>query len=307
MPDSIGAELATIQGIERVEAIRFLKAEIAGQSAVILARDFSLYQDPPLDLVGGDPRSLLDRLRKGEAVIGSVLAEKTGAKTGDTLEVTVGTQTHRFPIAGIATEYTFGGAVAFIDRSTAKRLIGIEGADSYLIKAQAGHAGAVGAALTSLAEREGLLLHSFGELMALIDSMVAGVTGGLWVLLTLSLLVGALGVTNTLMMSVLEQSRELGMLRAIGMRRGQIIKTIVGQGALLGLVGIVGGAAAGLSLAHGINISLGSLFGRIVEFAVRPQFLLALVAASLALVLLAAAFPAWRASTLSPIQDSRED
>jgi hypothetical protein len=62
-----------------------------------------------------------------------------------------------------------------------------------------------------------------------------------------------------------------------------------------------------LSLAHGINISLGSLFGRIVEFAIRPQFLLALVAVSLVIVLLASAFPAWRASTLSPIQTSRQD
>ncbi len=48
--------------------------------------------------------------------------------------------------------------------------------------------------------------------------MVAGVTGGLWVLLTLGLVVGALGVVNTLTMNVLELTRELGMLRAIGMR-----------------------------------------------------------------------------------------
>ena len=108
-------------------------------------------------------------------------------------------------------------------------------------------------------------------------------------------------------MNVMEQIRELGMLRAIGMRRGQIVKIVLGQAVLIGLLGIVAGGVAGTSLARMINISLGSMFGHHIGFALRPQFMALMLVVALAVVLLSALVPARRAARLNPIQAMRQE
>ncbi len=305
--ESLRDQLAVLDGVERIDAVRMLRVEARGIDAILVARDFHLYDRAPLDLIGGDSVAILKNLNQAEVVVGSVLAERLGVRAGDTLSVIFGEKSHAFRVAGVATEYTFGGSVINIDRGVATRIFNIEGVDSFLIKCRPDKIALLEPKLRSLSEENGLLLQSFGELLRLIDSMVAGVTGGLWVLLTLGLLVGALGVVNTLTMNVLEQTRELGMLRAIGMRRGQIVKTVLGQAACIGLVGILGGGIAGTVLARMINICLGSMFGHYVAFALRPLFVGPLLAAGLAVVMLSAFVPARRAANLNPIQAMRQN
>ena len=238
MPESLRGELTKLDEVEKVDPVRLLRIEAGGQDAMLMTRDFSLYDEAPLDIIAGDPVQVGRELRDGKIVVGSVLAEKTGVHPGDSLKVTLGTETHEFLVVAIATEYSFGGSIATIDRNVAQRIFHIEGVDTFLIQARDDRALALQPKLQAIAEREGLLLQSFVELLQLINSMVAGVTGGLWVLLTLGLVVGTLGVVNTLTMNVLEQTRELGMLRAIGMKRRQVIKLVMCQAAIMGAIGI---------------------------------------------------------------------
>ena len=190
MDEKIGQEIATFAGVSRVEALSAQKVEIAGQRAVLVAREFGLYSSPPLDLVGDMPAGVQADLLSGSVALGSVLASRLGAHPGDEIPISIEGQSHRLRVAGIVTEYTFGGLVVFIDRPVAQRLFDIRGVDCYLIKAKAAADDELGAQLEQLAQREGLMLQSFQELLALIESMVAGVTSGLWVLLALGLVVG---------------------------------------------------------------------------------------------------------------------
>ena len=80
----------------------------------------------------------------------------------------------------------------------------------------------------------------------MIEGMMAGVVGSLWGLLVLGLVVAAFGVANTLGMNVLEQTRELGLLRVVAMTPGQVRKTIMAQAAMLGMIGVVPGLLAGV-------------------------------------------------------------
>lgn len=307
MGDSLRSKIAALDGVELVDAVSLVRVEADGQQAMLMARDFNLYDEVPLDVIGGDESALAGELAGGAVVVGSVLAEKVKIRPGDTLRLTFGDQSHDFPVAAVATDYSFGGAVVFVQRNVAKRLLPIPGVDTFLIKARPDSLSELQPKLQALADEQGLLLQSFVELVRLIDSMVAGVTGGLWVLLTLGLLVGAIGVVNTLTMNVIEQTRELGMLRSIGMRRRQIEKTVLGQAVYLGTVGILAGAVAGLSLARSINLALASMFGRYVGFSWHLPFVAALIVAALVVVLLAALPPARRAARLNPILAMREE
>ena len=71
------------------------------------------------------------------------------------------------------------------------------------------------------------MLHSFTDLSRLLDTIVDGVVAGLWGLLVLGFLVAAFGIANTLTMNVLEQTREIALLRVVAMTRWQVRKLIL--------------------------------------------------------------------------------
>ena len=75
-----------------------------------------------------------------------------------------------------------------------------------------------------------------------IDSLLAVLYG----LLALAIVIAILGIINTLALSVVERRREIGMLRAVGMVRGQVRRTIYLESALIALFGAIVGVAMGL-------------------------------------------------------------
>jgi putative ABC transport system permease protein len=124
--------------------------------------------------------------------------------------------------------------------------------------------------------------------------------GIIYVLLALSVVIAALGIVNTLALSVFERTREIGLLRAVGMTRGQLRRTIVSESVLTALFGAVLGTALGLTLGvllqrvleeQGLN-SLTVPWGQ-----VGATFVLAGVVG-----VVAALMPAWRATRLDVIK-----
>ncbi len=307
MPESLEGELKALPGVTQVDSARVMMANVAGQDCLLLVRQFSLYDKLPLVLVRGNAPHVLARLVAGEVVVGSVLAQRMKLEPGDLLHVVVGSDSQTLRIAGVVNDYTAGGLMIYIDRAAAKEKFDMTGVDAYLISTVHPTPQALTDKLTALANDNGLLLHSFTQIRERVDSMVSGVVGGLWVLLALGLLVGALGVVNTLTMNVLEQTQELGMLRAIGMSRRLLMRTVLAQAVLIGVLGLAAGAVSGFLLAATINLSLASLFGHSVKFALRPDLVGLLLAGALAIVLLAALAPAWRAARLSPISAMRAE
>ncbi len=306
MPDSLAEKIASIQGVEKVDAIKQLAVSVNGQKAKLLTRNFSSYDRVPLYVLGSD-QGVLEKLLDGEVALGSVLAERVGAKQGDTVEITAGDRKHAFRVAALVTEYAIGGLLVTIDSKVAERYFKFEGVAGFFIKAAPGKVDEVDSSLRELAADDGLLLQSFTDIVQIVDRTVAGTTIGLWVLLAAGLVVGALGVVNTLTMNVLEQTRELGMLRAIGMQRRQILKIVLGQASIIAWLGILTGAISGIGLSHTFNRCLGSLFGRYMQFSFRPEFVAALAGAALAVVLVSAMVPARRAAMLNPLQSMRQE
>jgi putative ABC transport system permease protein len=133
-----------------------------------------------------------------------------------------------------------------------------------------------------------------------IDNQISGlksVLNILYVLLALSIIVSLFGIVNTLVLSVFERTREIGMLRAVGMTRRQVRRMVRHESVITALIG----SAIGIAL----GIVLGALLAARVDFiafTLPVGSLIAFVIAAWVVGLLAAIFPARRASRLRPLE-----
>ena len=116
----------------------------------------------------------------------------------------------------------------------------------------------------------------------------------LYVLLSLSILVSLFGIVNTLVLSVFERTRELGMLRAVGMTRRQTRRMIRNESVVTALIG----ATLGIPLGVGLALLIGEALGGFT-IAIPVGTLVVFVFAAIIAGLLAAIFPARRAARLN--------
>jgi putative ABC transport system permease protein len=121
----------------------------------------------------------------------------------------------------------------------------------------------------------------------------------LYALLGLSVIVSLLGVVNTLVLSVFERTRELGMLRAIGMTRRQVRRMVRHESVVTALIGAALGIGVGIFLAALATKALSS-YG--IVFALPYGALTAFVVVAIAAGMLAAVLPARRASRLNVLE-----
>jgi putative ABC transport system permease protein len=133
-----------------------------------------------------------------------------------------------------------------------------------------------------------------------IDDQISGlntILNVLYVLLALSIVVSLFGIVNTLVLSVFERTRELGMLRAIGMTRWQVRWMISWESVITALIGAAIGIALGIVLAALLAARLD-----FVAFAVPVSSLIIFAVAAMIVGLLAAILPARRASRLNVLE-----
>ncbi|MGB8647661.1 MAG: ABC transporter permease [Anaerolineae bacterium] len=123
----------------------------------------------------------------------------------------------------------------------------------------------------------------------------------------ISSIVGGLAVINTMIMSVNERTREIGLKKAIGATDGEIIREYVGEAALIGLLGGAVGLGLGAGMTRLLNAALGNSLGGSDLFLLTPR--LALVAVGFAVFLGSAAglYPAWSAARLNPVDALRSE
>jgi putative ABC transport system permease protein len=122
----------------------------------------------------------------------------------------------------------------------------VQGADVLAVRFGPGQAAAARPRLEEAARLAALEPNPLESVAGAVDSALAQVFGLFDALALVAVVVAALGIVNTLTVSVLERVRELGVLRAAGMTRGQVRRTVVVEAGILGIVGSVLGIVTGL-------------------------------------------------------------
>ena len=131
-------------------------------------------------------------------------------------------------------------------------------------------------------------------------SGLSSVLNILYVLLALSIIVSLFGIVNTLVLSVFERTREIGMLRAVGTSRRQVRRMIRHESVITALIGSVLGILLGIAF----GALLAARDSSSIAFVIPVGRLIVFLIASWLVGLVAAIFPARRAAKLNPLQAS---
>jgi putative ABC transport system permease protein len=119
-----------------------------------------------------------------------------------------------------------------------------------------------------------------------------------WGTSLLAVIVGVLGVMNTMLMTVFERKQEICILLAIGWRRGRVIRMVLLESALLGLLGGIGGVLIG-TLGVKVMERMPAIHG-LLEPDLSPKLMIISVAIAVIVGVISGIYPAWRSSRLTP-------
>jgi putative ABC transport system permease protein len=302
VPEEIRPKLAALDGVSHVDMIYFARSRVEGRLAIVMARTFDEGYPLRMDLLVGDEGAVRKGLADGGVVLGLGLAQRLRRGVGDAVALQTSRGLRPTKVVGIVNAYEVGGMALYMEWGQAQRALNFRGVLAFEVAARLGKAERLGGELHRFCAAEGLLVQTKRELRGIIEEMMNGVAGSLWVVIVLILVVASLGVINTLTMNVLEQTRELGVLRAIGMKRGQVARLVVSQALAVGLLSLLPGVALGSLLAYLMSLSSTALIGHAVRFRWEPHFVAGCMAAALAAALLAAWWPARRAARLQVIR-----
>jgi len=269
---------------------------VARASVTLLGIDPARYQRIiPLedDLVAGSLR-----VNGGHAVIGNELAEDLGISLGDKLTLDGGDG--RTAVVVVAGLFELGVREldtrhVYLDLKQAQTLLDLPGGIT-VIDTTVDEIFSAERLAGELARLTGLKAESWmttnGQLLNALRSQ-SMTTEMIRVFVGVSV---AFGIASVLAVSVVQRTREIGILRAMGSPRGQILRVFLLQGGLLGLAGSTLGGGIGWSLVQVFN-----LFGpRLFFIPVQPLLLPAAMLIATATGVLAAALPARRAARLDP-------
>jgi putative ABC transport system permease protein len=246
-----------------------------------------------------DQATAIRRLAEGGAVfLSSVLAEKFNVHSGDIIRLRTRSGLRTFVVAAEVVEFNNQGAVIQGNWNDMKRFFHIDDATTYLVKAQPGtDIEALKNQIDDLyGKRYHLILESNSSIRTRVLRLMNQAFAMFDVLALLSIVVASLGVMNTLTMNVIERTREIGMLRAIGMLRSQMVGMILAEAALLGLIGGGLGFATGIIQTRVFLAAMVKMSGYQLEFVMPTTGILSAVVIALLVSQLAAILPARRAA-----------
>ncbi len=124
---------------------------------------------------------------------------------------------------------------------------------------------------------------------------------------SISLLVGGIGIMNIMLVSVTERTREIGIRKALGATRSNILHQFMVEAVVLCLFGGMLGIGLGLMIGKIISLYITSLTGMTFLSVISPKLMFITVGFSLFVGLTFGVYPAWRASRLDPVESLRHE
>ncbi|MBD3222252.1 FtsX-like permease family protein [bacterium] len=260
-------------------------------------------------LLAGDLDRLAGRLDDGAVVISEPLARGLDLAVGDSLRLATPDGPRARPIAGIAYDYASEHGVAYMAVPTLESMIGPVGVAAMALTLEPGRdPERVIDALRSELAGHALELRSNRRLRAEVVDIFDQTFAITRILQFMALVIAVCGVSLTLLIMARERATELALYRALGATRRQVFGLGLGEGTGLGALGLALGLGGGAALAAILILVINrDWFGWTIRFALPAGALLAQAVWIMGGAVLAAVYPALRASRTPASELTRED
>lgn len=307
--ESLKADLMALPEVETVSDWHYASSSYDGNRLYILGIDPVTYpQVTDLDFNEGDAEEAYAALASGRSVIiNSITSLQLGLKVGDDFELQTseGLQTYR--VVGVANDImnmkllTFmisqdNMAADFHKTESILMMVNLKpGVDEQAALSQ------IQAVAQDYPQFEVGLTRTYRDDM---KELLTGVMNVYYVLAALILIPAAMGLLNTLTINILERTREIGVVRAIGASRSQVQRMVIAEALLLGLFGAAMGVLAGVVMSYGFTITF-SVIGWTVPYIFPVMGIAAAIVIAILLALFASVLPARSAAKLDIIHALR--
>ncbi|MBN1522609.1 MAG: lipoprotein-releasing ABC transporter permease subunit [Candidatus Aureabacteria bacterium] len=272
------------------------------------------------------------QLKSGEIVIGRELAVRLGVKIGDALNImspAFGQVYGDFPpmmsfqIIGIfkSEMFEYDNSLVFLTIQDARKLYGLLTEQAHGIGVEIRNIEEAHNMKAMIADflPDGYMVKSWMDINKNLFAALKTEKNVMFILLTLAVLVAATNIISTLVMIVLEKTREIGILKSIGMTDAGIMKIFILEGGFIGMTGSLVGFIGGILFVHWMD-GIESFVSRLTGFEVFPREVYyfdsiptvlnipdisVILLCAFFVSIIAAFYPAWKASRLSPVEAIR--
>ncbi|MFF4157431.1 ABC transporter permease [Streptomyces sp. NPDC001678] len=250
---------------------------------------------------------------EGEIALDAKTAKKLGATLGGTVRLAVDGPVMTKKLVGVVTtdnpRVSAGAGLALFDTATAQKLFGKPGEFTELVVSAT--PGTDQTALT--AKVRAMLPKSFearsGQELAasqakMIDQQTSSIRKTLLIFAGISLFVGVFIIANTFTMLIAQRTREIALLRAVGASRRQVVRSVLIEAGLLGLVASALGFVLGLGVAKGLHPVLNQTGGSLPDgpLVIEPSAVLSALGVGVVVTVLAAWLPSRKAARIAPVE-----
>jgi putative ABC transport system permease protein len=247
-----------------------------------------------------DGRALQEGDEK-EAMLGRVLAMSLDKKAGDPLQVSG----EPFHVAGIyESDSWFENGGMIVPLATLQKMMGREGqVTGFLIRATASDTKSIAALRRRIESAVGGVAAMPARDHVESDTQIRLARAMAWATALVALILGSVGMLNTMLMSIFERTREIGIFRAVGWRRRRVLALVLGEALVIALVGtLLGSLLAVIGLRA---LTLAPTARGFINPNLPPDVLLIALGMGVGLSVLGGLYPAARAAALEPTEALR--
>ncbi len=251
MPESLGDEIvAKVDGVADVNRFRMVNQSYGNTQVVLYSVQMPEYRKySPGIWIEGEADAVYDAVTAKDAVyVSENFMNRFNVHAGDEIELATPTGPKKFMVAGVRVDYMSDQGVIGMDRATFKTHWQDNGVDSYDVFLKSGYE--VAPVRESISQLFGkdyrLVLQTNAEYRVEVQSAIEQSFRITFVMEAIAIIIAVIGIINTLMVSILDRTREIGMLRAIGFTGEQVRKLVVSEAGMMGVIAGGFGVVAGI-------------------------------------------------------------
>lgn len=247
-PEVEGELMAAGNGnIAALNPVRLMAHDVLGLRVFVISLDSSIHEKLGSTMILEGTIPTAEERAKGYVTVSENFSRRRNLKVGSTFPMKTPTGEHTYTVSTIIIDYTSDQGSIILDRAIFKEQFKSEQVDTFhvYLKDKSKLEETRSAITARLGKQYDLYVLSNDELRQEAKKLVGGAFAITYAMETVAVALALLGIINTLLAAVLDRTREIGLLRAVGADRGHVLKLFTGEAFFIGLTGSLFGVATG--------------------------------------------------------------